>query len=167
MIFTPSAGPLGAHPVNYTTKCVVRTATVAVGDVVATSFLHGSAVIDPSLGYDPLYVFNCVAPADGDLTNFNGYIGVVTDLVGTSGAVGSTVTVQFGGIVTAKVIASGALTIGALLEPGDTAGSFVDVGGTGTGPNAAAVLMEAVAGAATVQRRVFIPLQYWFRDQIA
>jgi hypothetical protein len=164
MKFTPSANMLGVQPMSYTAQCVVRTATVAVGDVVATSFLHGSVVVDPSLGYDPLYVFNSVAPADGNLANFNGYIGVVTSLAGTNGTVGKTVTVQFGGIVTAKVISSAALAIGALLEPGDTAGSFVDLGSVGSGLQAAAVLMETVSAASTGQRRVFIPLQYWFRS---
>jgi hypothetical protein len=167
MIFTPSAGPLGAHPVNYTTKCVVRTATVSVNTVVCTSFLHSTPVVDPSLGYDPLYVFNSVAPVEGDLTNNNGYVGVVTDLAGTSGAVGSIVTVQFGGITNARVTSSAALAIGANLTASDTAGILTDTGGTATGTVPCAILMETISGITTdVARRVFIPLQYWFRIAI-
>lgn len=163
MIFTPMAGPLGAHPAPYITKCVARVATLAVGDVVVTSFLHSTPVLDPSLGYDPLYVFNCVAPADGNLTNNNGYIGVVTDLNGTSGAVGSIVTVQFGGIVTAKVTPSTTLVPGTILTPSDAGATFVDGGGATAATVGGAVLMQDTTGTATILARVFVPLQYWFR----
>jgi hypothetical protein len=166
MIFTPSAGPLGAHPVNYTTKCVVQTATVSVNTVVCTAFLSTS-VVDPSLGYDPLYVFNTVAPVEGDATNNNGYVGVVTDLNGTDGSVNKIVTVQFGGIANARVTSSGNLAIGANLTASDTAGILTDTGGTATGTVPCAILMETVTGVTTnVARRVFIPLQYWFRIAI-
>lgn len=171
MIFTPSAGPLGAHPVGYTTKCVVRTTTATVGMVVCTSFTHTNpvttnptAVYDPSQGFDPAYAFNCVVPAEGDQVR-TGYLGVVTDLNGTNGAAGSIVTVQFGGIANALVTTAAAAAVGVSLELSDGAGILTATGGTGTVP--AAVLMDDVAGAITAQlRRVFIPLQYWFRIAI-
>lgn len=162
MIFASNHGPIGILPAPINVKATVRGATVAVGDVVVTSAIHGSATFDPNANGDALYIFNNVRPIDGNEARNNGYVGVVTSLLGTDGTVGTTVAIQFGGIVTAKVTASAALDPGALLGAANAGGALTDTGGTMDSTVPCAILCETVSGSGTAQRRVFVPLQYWF-----
>ena len=64
--------------------------------------------------------------------------------------------------MTAKVTASAGLSVGALLGAADAGAALTDTGGTMASTVPCAILCESVSGSGTAQRRVFIPLQYWF-----
>ena len=162
MMFASNHGPIGILPAPINVKATVRGTTVAVGDVVVTSAIHSSATFDPNANGDALYIFNNVRIIDGNEARNNGYVGVVTSLLGTDGSAGNAVAIQFGGIVTAKVTASAALDPGALLGAADAGAALTDTGGTMTSTVPCAILCETVSGSGTAQRRVFVPLQYWF-----
>jgi hypothetical protein len=137
--------------------------TLSIGSVVHTSFTHSGAVLDPEQSGSPLYVFNCVRRADGKVAKTNGYIGVVTSLLGRDGAPGKEVEVQFGGTVKAKVnsVSGFDLIPGTRLRASDTEESFADD---------ASDLGDFVPAAILMQRKdvlnsdlvdVFVPNQYW------
>ena len=107
MIHAPTMGPIGLQPHGTLVRMINRdSATLAVGDVVRLSFDHtGNAfslvpASDSALRLSPLA---SVKKTDSGAANGDyGFIGVVYDLVGGTGATGQEILVQFGGIANVK-----------------------------------------------------------------
>jgi hypothetical protein len=137
-------------------------AALAIGDVVVTSFAHTSAVYPATtVAQQSLTPFACVVLADGN-TSTPGYIGVVVDLGSEAGAIGTEVTVQFGGIVAAKVTAtSAAVVMGTVLSISDGAGAFGNAAAaTSTYP--AAISLGGVDSGSTGTINVLVNSGIWF-----
>ena len=148
MILAPTSGPIGIQPHGTRARMVNKdTATLAVNDVVITSFKH-SDVVFPGANSVAVTAANarlsplaCVRKTDnadvaasgnGDHSH-SGYIGVVVDLGSGTGLTGQEVTVQFGGLVQAKVRAlTNPITLGSTLTLADTAntGCLTNIGGS-------------------------------------
>jgi hypothetical protein len=135
-----------------------HSAALAVGDVVITSFGHTSAVYPATtIAQQSLSPFSCVKLADGNAADTNGdgshanggFVGVVSELGSESGAVGSEVVVQFGGVCRAKVNPStNNAVIGSKLALSDTAGELTNAGGATTDTWCAVALETKAAGSA-------------------
>lgn len=159
MIFAPTAGPVGFQPHGHTCRMVNKhSAALAIGDVVITSFGHTSSVYPPTtVAQQSLSPFACVKMADGNVSDTNGdgshanggFVGVVTELGSESGAVGSEVVVQFGGICRANVNpTTNNAVIGSKLTLSDTAGQLANAGGATTDTWCAIALETKAAGSA-------------------
>ncbi len=161
MILAPTSGPLGIQPHGHVARMVNRhSATLAVGDVVITSFAHSGVVFPATtVAQQSLTPFSNVILAEGDQTAQRGYIGVVADLGSEAGAVGTEVLVQFGGIARAKVTATATVSIGTSLGVHDSNGGF-DTGGVATSTVPAAISLEALASGTSVIN-VWLPNLYW------
>ena len=155
MILAPTFGPIGIQSAGAVASMINKhSAAVAIGDVVITSFSHTSAVYPPASS-DPqsitnlrLSPFSCIKLAEGDVNTSNcGYIGSVVGLGSASGAVGTEVLVQFGGVVKAKVFCNTADTIdiGNRLFLSDTAGRFGSAADSATPDTTVAIALESVA----------------------
>jgi len=163
-MISPMSGPLGLQPHGMRLRVFNRSgAPLSVGSVVHTSFTHSGAVLDPEQSGSPLYVFNCVRQADGKVAKTNGYIGVVTSLLGRSGAPGGEVEVQFGGLVKAKVtsLAGHDLLPGTRLRASDTEEAFADDASDLGDFTPAAILMQRKDVLTNDLVDVFVPDQYW------
>ena len=160
MIIAPTSGSIGIQPHGSSAACVNKhSATLAVGDVVITSFNHSGAVYPATTAAESiLSPFACVKLADGnaDASSGNGahanagYIGVVIDLTATLGVVGTNVVVQFGGIAKANVNpTTNNAVIGSKLFLSDTAGQLAnDAGSTAPDTTVAIALESKTAGSA-------------------
>ena len=166
MFLAPTAGPIGIQPMGIQAIMINKMASTAltVGDVVCASFNHTSAVYPPD-STDPqsitnlrLSPFSCVVLADGDAATLNrGYFGVVVGLGQNSGAAGTEVLVQFGGVVQAKVLATtAAIVFGERLFLDDTAGRLGNAAGSTTPDTTVAISLGAVAIAATTMISVLM-----------
>lgn len=163
-MIAPMSGPLGLQPHGMRVRVFNRSGvTLSIGSVVHTSFTHSGAVLDPEQSGSPLYVFNCVRRADGKVAKTNGYIGVVTSLLGRDGAPGKEVEVQFGGTVKAKVnsVAGFDLLPGTRLRASDTEESFADDASDLGDFVPAAILMQRKDVLNSDLVEVFVPNQYW------
>ena len=171
MILAPTSGALGIQPHGVTTRCVNRSGgTLAIGDVVVTSFAHTSpnAVYPPtSIAEQSQSPFACVVKADGTLATVQaGYLGVVVGLGAQAGASLSEVDVQFGGIVKAKVAAvTAAVVMGSQLAVDDTAGQFGNAAATPS-TYGCAIALEGVAIAATETITVLVRSDLWFAADV-
>ena len=160
MIIAPTSGSIGMQPHGNSVACVNKhSATLVVGDVVITSFDHTDVVYPATTAAQSiLSPFACVKLADGNAAASNGngahaqagYIGVVTDLTATLGVVGTSVVVQFGGIVKAKVNpTTNNAVIGSKLCLSDTAGELGNAGGSTDPDTTVAIALETkTAGSA-------------------
>jgi hypothetical protein len=147
MILAPNNGSIGVQPAGTICRCIARE-TVAVGDVVVTSFGHSGALYPPAdtVASFELSYFSNVVKAEGDQASLRtGFVGVVTALPSGSGASGQVVQVQFGGICLAKVRAASAVAVAAgnALSLSNTAGEFA-IGDATDSTNLAAVALGAV-----------------------
>lgn len=164
MIFAPNNGAIGVQPAGTKTRCINKSGgALALGDVVVTSFAHSGVLYPPadtvaSLELSP---FSCVVKADGS-PNTPGFIGVVTSLLSNAGADGTAVEVQYGGIASAKVGATGAaIAIGSALTVHDTAGQFGN-GGASTATVGAAIALGACADGSTATIPVLLSHNLYF-----
>lgn len=166
MFLAPTSGPIGIQPSGVQALMINKMASTAltVGDVVCASFNHSGAVWPPD-STDPqsitnlrLSPFSCVVLADGDDATLNrGYFGVVIGLGQNSGAAGTEVVVQFGGVVYAKVLATtAAIVFGERLFLDDTAGRFGNAAGSTLPDTPVAIALNAVAvGTSTISVLLF------------
>lgn len=156
MILAPTSGPIGIQPHGHVARMINRhSAALALGDVVISSFNHTSAVYPPTtVAEQALSPFACVKLADGDAaaTNGNGahaqagYLGVVVDLGSESGAAGTEVLVQFGGICKASVNPdTNNAVLGSKLFVSDTAGQLTNAGGSTAPDTTVAIALETKA----------------------
>ena len=164
MTFAPVQNRLGVQPVGTTVTCVNKSGTsVAIGDLVITSFIHAGAVVDPQQAANTGYVFNCIRKAVSTETGNTGYLGVVTGLMTGAGANGREVAVQFGGICSAKVLVTATVTPGTLLGVSTTAGVLTNSTGVMSAGGFSVTLMDNAAVAdGTALKRVYIPQEYTF-----
>lgn len=162
MIFAPTSGPIGFQPHGNVFRMIVRSATVAVGDVVVThtgntTYTYPATTI-AQLEDGP---FSQVVPAEGDQALHNGFLGVVVGLGSEgTGAVGTAVDVQIGGTCRAKVVATSAVARGTRLLVSDTAGQFDPATANATGTNIGAIALEALASG-TGQIQVLLNGGFW------
>ena len=161
MMLAPTNGPLGIQPHGHVARMINRhSAALAVGDVVITSFAHSGVVFPATtVAQQSLTPFANVILAEGDQSAQRGYIGVVVDLGSESGAAGTEVMVQFGGIVRAKVTATATVSIGTNLGVHDSNGGF-DTGGVAASTVPAAISLGALASGTSVIN-VWLPNLYW------
>jgi hypothetical protein len=161
MTFAPIQNRLGVQPVGTTVTCVNKSGTsVAIGDLVITSFIHAGAVVNPEQAGNAGYVFNCVRKAVSTESGNTGYLGVVTGLMSGAGGNGREVEVQFGGICSAKVLVNATVTPGTLLGVSTTAGVLTNAV---TASGYSVTLMDNAAVAdGTAIKRVYIPQEYSF-----
>lgn len=161
MTFAPVQNRLGVQPVGTTVTCVNKSGTsVAIGDLVITSFIHAGAVVNPEQAANTGYVFNCIRKAVSTETGNTGYLGVVTGLMTGAGDNGREVQVQFGGICSAKVLVTATVTPGTLLSVSATAGVLTNAV---TASEYSVTLMDNAAVAdGTALKRVYIPQEYTF-----
>jgi hypothetical protein len=141
-------------------------AALALGDVVVTSFAHTNAVYPPTtVAQQSLSPFACVIKPDGNSATA-GYIGVVVELGSESGAAGSEVLVQFGGIASAFVTAtSNAINMGDALGVSDAGGAFGNAAAaTSTFP--AAISLSAVSSGTTTKVNVLMADNIWMFGDI-
>lgn len=164
MTFAPIQNRLGVQPIGTTVTCVNKSGTsVAIGDLVITSFIHAGAVVDPQQAANTGYVFNCIRKAVSTETGNTGYLGVVTGLMAGAGGNGREVEVQFGGICSAKVLVNATVTSGTLLSVSTTAGVLSNVASTS---DYSVTLMDNAAVAdGTALKRVYIPQEYSFNTR--
>lgn len=164
MILAPTFGPIGIQPHGATAKVINRhSSAVAVGDVVITSFAHTNAAFSTSPADDAalrLSPFSCVKLADGDLANGGtaedgghaqaGYLGVVIGLGGQSGAAGTEIDVQFGGVAAATTVATtNNIVLGSKLYLSDTAGRLANAAGSTAPDTSVAISLGAVTAGST------------------
>ena len=161
MLLAPTSGDIGVQPHGHTARVINRSATtLAIGDLVVTSFDHSGAVYPATTTAETrLTPFSSVKLADGSPVT-KGYLGAVVDLGSANGANGTEVVVQFGGIVKAKATATAAISIGTALGVSDTAGGL-DTGGAATSTYPAAVALE-VKGSGTAVINVLLTHDIWF-----
>jgi hypothetical protein len=161
MTFAPVQNRLGVQPVGTTVTCVNKSGTsVAIGDLVITSFIHAGVVVNPEQAANTGYVFNCIRKAVSTETGNTGYLGVVTGLMTGAGDNGREVQVQFGGICSAKVLVTATVTPGTLLSVSATAGVLTNAV---TASEYSVTLMDNAAVAdGTALKRVYIPQEYTF-----
>lgn len=164
MTFAAIQNRLGVQPVGTTVTCVNKSGTsVAIGDLVITSFIHAGAVVDPQQAANTGYVFNCIRKAVSTETGNTGYLGVVTGLMAGAGANGREVEVQFGGICQAKVLVNATVSSGTLLGVSSTAGVLTNTVSTMTPGGYSVTLMDNAAVAdGTALKRVYIPTEYTY-----
>jgi hypothetical protein len=161
MTFAPIQNRLGVQPVGTTVTCVNKSGgTLAIGDLVITSFIHAGAVVNPEQAGNTSYVFNCVRKAVSTETGNTGYLGVVTGLMSGAGGNGREVEVQFGGICQAKVLVNATVGSGTLLGVSTTAGVLTN-GVTASGYSVTLMDNAAVADGTAI-KRVYIPQEYSF-----
>ena len=161
MTFAPIQNRLGVQPVGTTVTCVNKSGTsVAIGDLVITSFIHAGAVVNPEQAANTSYVFNCIRKAVSTETGNTGYLGVVTGLMAGAGANGREVEVQFGGICSAKVLVTATVTPGTLLGVSSTAGVLINA--VGTSDYSVTLMDNAAVADGTALKRVYIPSEYTF-----
>lgn len=143
MLLAPTSGDVGVQPHGHTARVINRSGVaLAIGDLVVTSFAHANVVYPATTTAETrLTPFSSVVKADGNPIT-KGYLGAVVDLGSTSGANGTEVVVQFGGIVKCKATATAAISIGTNLGVSDTAGEL-DTGGAATSTYPAALALEA------------------------
>lgn len=156
MILAPTSGPIGIQPHGHVARMINRDATtLALGDLVITSFNHTSSVYPPTtVAEQALSPFACVKLADGNegASAGNGahaqagYMGVVVDLGPEGGTTGTEVLVQFGGICKAKVnpVTNNAV-IGSKLYASDTAGQLTNEGGSAAPDTTVAIALATKA----------------------
>lgn len=161
MLLAPTSGDVGIQPHGHVARVINRSGgAVAIGDLVVTSFAHGSVVYPATTTAETrLTPFSSVTLADGSPVT-KGYLGAVVDLGSANGANGTEVVVQFGGIVKAKATATAAISIGTALGVSDTAGGL-DTGGAATSTYPAAVALEAKASGTGVIN-VLLTHDIWF-----
>lgn len=161
MLLAPTSGDIGVQPHGHTARVINRSGgAVVIGDLVVTSFGHGSVVYPATTTAETrLTPFSSVVLADGSPVT-KGYLGAVVDLGSANGANGTEVVVQFGGIVKAKATATAAISIGTSLGVSDTAGGL-DTGGAATSTYPAAVALEAKASGTGVIN-VLLTHDIWF-----
>lgn len=164
MTFAPIQNRLGVQPVGTTVTCVNKSGTsVAIGDLVITSFIHAGAVVDPQQAANTGYVFNCIRKAVSTETGNTGYLGVVTGLMAGAGGNGREVEVQFGGICSVKVLVTATVTPGTLLGVSSTAGVLTNSSSVMSPGGYSVTLMDNAAVAdGTALKRVYIPVEYTF-----
>ena len=161
MTFAPIQNRLGVQPVGTTVTCVNKSGTsVAIGDLVITSFIHAGAVVDPQQAANTGYVFNCIRKAVSTESGNTGYLGVVTGLMAGAGGNGREVEVQFGGICQAKVLVNATVTSGTLLGVSTTAGVLTN--GVTASAYSVTLMDNAAVADGTAIKRVYIPQEYSF-----
>jgi hypothetical protein len=161
MTFAPIQNRLGVQPVGTTVTCVNKSGTsVAIGDLVITSFIHAGAVVNPQQAANTGYVFNCIRKAVSTETGNTGYLGVVTGLMAGAGANGREVEVQFGGICQAKVLVNATVSSGTLLGVSSTAGVLSNA--VSTSDYSVTLMDNAAVADGTALKRVYIPTEYSF-----
>lgn len=172
MNLAPTSPDIGIQPHGHTARVINREAStaLALGDVVCTSFGHGSVTYPATtIAEARLTPFAGVVRASGTGTGTKGYIGVVVDLGNSSGAAGTEVVVQFGGIVNAKVTATtAAVAFGAVLGIDDTAGEGFGnaAGATSTFPAAISLNTTNVAIGATSIVPCLVSHDLWYGADI-
>lgn len=167
MLLAPTSGDIGVQPHGHTARVINRSGgALAIGDLVVTSFAHASVVYPATTTAETrLTPFSSVVKADGNASPVTkGYLGAVVDLGSVSGANGTEVVVQFGGIVKCKATATAAISIGTNLGVSDTAGEL-DTGGAATSTYPAAVALEAKASGTGVIN-VLLTHDIWFGADI-
>jgi hypothetical protein len=161
MTFAPIQNRLGVQPVGTTVTCVNKSGTsVAIGDLVITSFIHAGAVVNPEQAANTGYVFNCIRKAVSTETGNTGYLGVVTGLMTGAGGNGREVQVQFGGICQAKVLVNATVSSGTLLGVSATAGVLSNA--VSTSDYSVTLMDNAAVADGTALKRVYIPTEYSF-----
>ena len=161
MTFAPIQNRLGVQPVGTTVTCVNKSGTsVAIGDLVITSFIHAGAVVNPEQAANTGYVFNCIRKAVSTETGNTGYLGVVTGLMAGAGGNGREVEVQFGGICSVKVLVDATVTPGTLLGISSTAGVLSN--SVSTSDYSVTLMDNAAVADGTSLKRVYIPTEYTF-----
>lgn len=161
MTFAAIQNRLGVQPVGTTVTCVNKSGgTLAIGDLVITSFIHAGAVVNPEQAANTSYVFNCVRKAVSTETGNTGYLGVVTGLMSGAGGNGREVEVQFGGICQAKVLVNDTVGSGTLLGVSSTAGVLSNT--VGTSEYSVTLMDNAAFADGTALKRVYIPTEYSF-----
>lgn len=138
MIHAPTFGPIGIQPHGTVAKMINAEAStaLALGDVVVLSFASPSTYSVAPLNDAALRnsCFSRVRLADNDAAGkAGGFLGVVVGLGNASGAAGTEVDVQFGGIVSTNVNAvTNAITFGTPLFLSDTVGKLSNAAGSTT-----------------------------------
>jgi hypothetical protein len=161
MTFAPVQNRLGVQPVGTAVTCVNKSGgTLAIGDLVITSFIHAGAVVDPQQAANTGYVFNCIRKATTLESGNSGYLGVVTGLMAGAGANGREVEVQFGGICQAKVLVNATVSSGTLLGVSATAGVLSNA--VSTSEYSVTLMDNAAVADGTALKRVYIPTEYSF-----
>jgi hypothetical protein len=161
MTFASIQNRLGVQPVGTTVTCVNKSGTsVAIGDLIITSFIHAGAVVNPEQAANTGYVFNCIRKAVSTETGNTGYLGVVTGLMAGAGANGREVEVQFGGICRAKVLVTDTVGSGTLLGVSATAGVLSNE--VSTSEYSVTLMDNAAVADGTALKRVYIPTEYSF-----
>jgi hypothetical protein len=163
MLLAPTSGDIGVQPHGQTARVINRSGgALAIGDLVVTSFAHGSVVYPATTTAETrLTPFSSVVKADGSPVTV-GYLGAVVDLGSASGADGTEVVVQFGGIVKAKALATTAISIGSSLGISNTAGQLECDSATGFASTyPAAVALEAKSSGTGVIN-VLLVHDIWF-----
>lgn len=163
MLLAPTSGDIGVQPHGHVARVINRSGgAVVIGDLVVTSFGHGSVVYPATTTAETrLTPFSSVTLADGSPVT-NGYLGAVVDLGSANGANGTEVVVQFGGIVKAKATATSAISIGSPLGVSNTAGGLqCDSASAFASTYPAAVALEAKASGTGVIN-VLLAHDIWF-----
>lgn len=161
MTFAPVQNRLGVQPVGTAVTCVNKSGgTLAIGDLVITSFIHAGAVVNPEQAANTSYVFNCIRKASASESGNTGYLGVVTKLLTGAGGNGYNVEVQFGGICQAKVLVNATVSSGTLLGVSSTAGVLSNA--VSTSDYSVTLMDNAAVADGTALKRVYIPTEYSF-----
>lgn len=166
MLLAPTSGDVGIQPHGHVARVINRSGgAVAIGDLVVTSFDHGSVVYPATTTAETrLTPFSSVKLADGSPVT-KGYLGAVVDLGSANGANGTEVVVQFGGIVKCKATSTAAISIGSTLGVSDNAGGLDTAAGT-TSTYPAAVALEALGATSTAVINVLLVHDIWFGSDI-
>lgn len=165
MFHAPTSGDIGVQPFGQTARVINRSGgTLAVGDLVVTSFGHASVVYPATTTAETrLTPFANVVKADGN-TSTPGYLGAVVDLGSSAGANATEVVVQFGGAAKVKTTATAAVSIGSVLGVSDTAGELT-TGASTTSTYPAGIALQALAsGTAVID--VLLPNNLWLYGDI-
>ena len=169
MLIAPTSGTIGYQPHGSVVRMINKSAaTLAIGQVVTSSYTHTSAVFPATTTTESnLTPLACCAIAKG-ASGVSGFIGVVTDLQSGAGAVGQEVLVQFGGLVKATVTISesAVVTRGNVLGIHNTTGTF-DTGTVATSTLPAAIAMETTTATTGTQLMwVMVTPVIWFNAAV-
>jgi len=165
MFLAPTSGDIGVQPHGHTARVINRSGgALVVGDLVVTSFAHASVTYPATtIAQARLTPFANVVKADGSPVTL-GFLGAVVDVGSSSGANGTEVVVQFGGVCKVKTTATAAVSIGSVLGPSDTAGELT-TGASTTSTYPAAISLQALAsGTAVID--VLLLSDLWFGADI-